>query len=115
MRPLPGSAARAVRPNRRARRSEEPSRPPDSAKLPNNGSTWFQVRQRLGISQREVDILRLLFDGCSEKQVADRLSIAEGTVHAHLTRLHLRLQVCNRAQLLVKVFAALTAPSNSPQ
>jgi DNA-binding NarL/FixJ family response regulator len=78
-------------------------------------SAWLQVRRRLGISARQAEILRFLFDGNAEKEIADRLSISERTVHAHMTRIHLRLAVHNRAQLLTRVLVALAAPSERTQ
>jgi len=93
------------------RRIHESPRPSGSAKAHVDDSAWLDAGHRLAISRRELEILRLLFDGQGEKQIAARLSISERTVHAHITRLYLRLAVHNRAQLLVRIFAALGAAS----
>jgi DNA-binding NarL/FixJ family response regulator len=51
-----------------------------------------------GLSQREVDVLRLVADGCDTAEIADRLAYSERTVknvlHDVTSRLHLR----NRSQ-----------------
>lgn len=53
-----------------------------------------------GKSRRQTEILKCLLDGCSEKEVGDRLRIKQSTVHSHVKRLHQKLGVHNRGQLL---------------
>jgi DNA-binding CsgD family transcriptional regulator len=54
-------------------------------------------------SRRQAEILKCLLDGCSEKEVGDRLTIKPSTVHSHVKRLHQKLGVHNRGQLLAAV------------
>lgn len=49
------------------------------------------------LSPREVDILRLVAQGCSDSQVADRLFISSHTVHRHVANLRGKLGVSSRA------------------
>lgn len=51
-----------------------------------------------GLSQREVDVLRLVADGCDTAEVADRLSYSERTVKNVLHDITSRLQFRNRSQ-----------------
>ncbi|MPY68667.1 MAG: response regulator [Alphaproteobacteria bacterium] len=59
-----------------------------------------QMRQ-LGLSAREMEILRLLVDGSSNKGIARRLDIAEATVKVHVKAVLRKIQVTNRTQAAV--------------
>jgi DNA-binding NarL/FixJ family response regulator len=51
-----------------------------------------------GLTPRQVDVLRLLAQGCSNKQIARGLGLAEKSVKAHVTAILRILQVENRTQ-----------------
>jgi DNA-binding NarL/FixJ family response regulator len=46
-----------------------------------------------------------VFDGASEKGIAERLGLSPHTVHTYLWRIYRKLQVQSREELLVRVFA----------
>jgi DNA-binding NarL/FixJ family response regulator len=48
------------------------------------------------LSDRESDILRLVADGCQNKQIARSLAISEQTVKAHLKSIFSKLDVSDR-------------------
>jgi DNA-binding NarL/FixJ family response regulator len=48
------------------------------------------------LSGREIDILRLVAEGCANKEIAWRLSISEQTVKAHLKSIFGKLDVADR-------------------
>jgi DNA-binding NarL/FixJ family response regulator len=50
------------------------------------------------LSEREREILILLAQGVPNKEIADKLSIAEGTVKNHVSNILGKLQVQNRTQ-----------------
>jgi DNA-binding NarL/FixJ family response regulator len=50
------------------------------------------------LSQREVDVLRLLAQGASNRDIADRLVLAEGTVKNHVSNILSKLHAANRTQ-----------------
>jgi DNA-binding NarL/FixJ family response regulator len=52
------------------------------------------------LTERERDVLNNLIEGLSEKQVAQRLNIAQGTVHTHAKNIYKKLQVGSRSELL---------------
>ncbi len=56
------------------------------------------------LSDRELEILRLIAKGRSNKEVAAALQIAEPTVKGHVTKLLLKLGVADRTQALVAGF-----------
>ena len=51
-----------------------------------------------GLTTRELEILRRLIHGLSNKDIADELSIAEQTVKFHLTSLYRKLGIRSRTQ-----------------
>jgi LuxR family maltose regulon positive regulatory protein len=53
------------------------------------------------LSQREREVLVLLADGLSAKEIAERLSIAVSTAGVHLTRIYEKLGV-NKAVIAVR-------------
>jgi DNA-binding NarL/FixJ family response regulator len=51
-------------------------------------------------TQREQQIIKLLADGYSEKQVAEMLKLSRHTVHSYVKKIYERLKIVNRSQLL---------------
>ena len=52
------------------------------------------------LTERQVDVLRLLARGLSNKEIGRELSVAERTVKAHVTAIFRSLGVVNRAQAI---------------
>jgi HD-GYP domain-containing protein (c-di-GMP phosphodiesterase class II) len=50
-----------------------------------------------GLSEREIEVLRLLARGHSKKQIGKALFIASGTVHTHVTHIYEKIGVSSRA------------------
>jgi NarL family two-component system response regulator LiaR len=50
------------------------------------------------LTAREVEVLRMVAQGKSNKQIADELSISLGTVRAHLSNILSKLHVASRTQ-----------------
>jgi DNA-binding NarL/FixJ family response regulator len=55
-----------------------------------------------GLSEREVEVLRLLARGSSNKEIAAALEIAEGTVKNHVTSILAKLEVTDRTNAAIK-------------
>ncbi|RAQ96397.1 DNA-binding response regulator [Thermogemmatispora tikiterensis] len=55
-----------------------------------------------GLSARERDVLRLLAQGASNREIAQQLCLAEGTVKNHVSNILSKLQVTNRTQAASK-------------
>lgn len=55
------------------------------------------------LSEREIQVARLVAGGASNKEIADRLAITERTVKAHLTAIFEKLGVRDRLQLSLRV------------
>ena len=66
-----------------------------------HGSTMLQDVRAYGLSEREAEILRLLVDGRSNKEIALRLDITEATVKVHVKAVLRKIRVTNRTQAAV--------------
>ncbi|BAZ00057.1 LuxR family two component transcriptional regulator [Tolypothrix tenuis PCC 7101] len=54
-----------------------------------------------GITNREQEVLQLIGMGATNREIAEKLYISEGTVKTHVTNLFNRLNVKNRSQLAI--------------
>ena len=54
------------------------------------------------VSARELDVLRLLADGLSNKEIADQLFIGVGTVKWYATTIYSKLNVGSRTQAVAR-------------
>jgi len=64
-----------------------------------------------GLTEREQEVVRLVSEGLSNKDIADRLCISSITVRHHLTSIFDKLGVSNRQKLLIRAHQnGLTQP-----
>lgn len=56
----------------------------------------------LGISERELEVLKLVAKGLSNQQIADKLFVSINTVKTHLSHLYEKLNVQRRTQAVEK-------------
>lgn len=59
--------------------------------------TYLQER---GLSKRESEVVILVIQGLTNKQVADQLCVAEKTVKFHLTNVYKRMRISRRSQII---------------
>jgi two-component system, NarL family, nitrate/nitrite response regulator NarL len=52
-----------------------------------------------GLTRREIDILRAVVAGCTNKEIAERSAITENTVKSHLTHIFNKSGASNRVEL----------------
>ena len=64
------------------------------------------------ITKRENEILQLILDGFKNREIADKLSIAERTVEFHKQNIYLKLEVNNSVDLVKKAFRSNLVPTN---
>lgn len=74
----------------------------------------FQLNERalneLGISKRELEVLELMAQGCSNQEIATRLFVSLNTVKTHSSRLFEKLDVNRRTQAIEKGKRLLLIP-----
>lgn len=67
--------------------------------------TWPEA-----VTEREREVIRLVRQGLSNKEIADRLCIADSTVRHHLTNIFDKVGVPNRQKLLVHAHQVRATP-----
>ena len=60
-----------------------------------------QDAKNFGLTERETEFIRLICDGCDNKEIAAKLFLAEGTVRNGISRLLEKLELKDRTQLAV--------------
>lgn len=58
--------------------------------------------EALGLSERELDVLKLIAKGCSNQEIADQLYISIHTVKTHSSNLYSKLDVKRRTQAVTR-------------
>jgi DNA-binding NarL/FixJ family response regulator len=53
------------------------------------------------LSRRELDVVRLIAEGLSNKQIADRLQLSDKTVKNHVANIFSKLGVTARTQIAI--------------
>lgn len=64
------------------------------------------------LTKRQREILDYLARGLLYKEIADKLSISQGTVHVHIHNIYEKLHVSNRTEAINKVFPCTTRPGS---
>jgi DNA-binding CsgD family transcriptional regulator len=92
--------------------------PPNSHNYPGRQlftpEEWRKLQTTLSVSERQLEVLKCIFDDHVGAGMAGMLGISEHTVHTHLERLYRRMHVSSRGQLMVKVFATFLGRSEAP-
>ncbi len=69
-----------------------------------------QATEYLGISKREYEVLQLLAQGHSNREIAEKLCVSANTVKSHLARLYEKLEVSRRTQAIRRAQALRLIP-----
>lgn len=77
----------------------EPPRPARSGARPVSFCT--AVSAELGLTQAQSRVLALLAEGRSNREIAESLGLAEGTVKVHVSRIFRAMKVTSRAQVVI--------------
>jgi DNA-binding CsgD family transcriptional regulator len=75
---------------------------------------WARTQQELGLSPRQAEIVKLVLQGKSDRQIALDLHISLATVRTHLRRLFGKFNLGDRLELTLLVLASLRGRVQSP-
>jgi len=67
------------------------------------------------LTDRERQIMVLVSEGLSNKEIGRRLNIADGTIKVHLHHVYQKLEISNRTVLARSPYRAMTAPVSFPE
>ena len=73
-------------------------------------AAWSRGERLAGLTERELQVLHLLAEGLSNKEIALALAITERTVKAHLSSIYEKLGVSDRLALAVLLPFTFTLP-----
>ena len=74
---------------------------------------WTSVRESLGLSPRQAQVVEGLLQAKGDKQIAQDIGISVPTVRTYLDRLFQKLDVDDRVELVVHVFGRIRAASGT--
>ena len=75
---------------------------------------WACTKQKLALSPRQAQIIRLLLQGDSDKQIAQSLNISLATVRTHMRRLFDKFHLNDRLELTLLILASLRGRTADP-
>lgn len=71
---------------------------------------WEKFNRHLltSVSRREFQVLELIYQGKTNQQIADDISVSVNTVKKHINSSYLKLDVTTRTQAIVRLLALMT-------
>ena len=78
--------------------------------LPRADPPGFAALQHSGLTARQLEVARLLAQGCANKAIAGMLSMSEGTVKVHIAAIFRALNVTNRTEAVLAIQRLTQAP-----
>ncbi len=59
--------------------------------------------RNLGLTEREIDVLKLISEGFNNEEIAEKMFISKNTVKSHIKNIYVKLDVKNRIQAIKKI------------
>ena len=80
--------------------------PAEMVELSRVARDWRRAREEAAamlasLTPREMEVLRALAEGLSDKQIAERLYVGNGTVRSHLVNIFAKLKVASRLEVVL--------------
>ena len=73
-------------------------------KQPNNRASTVDSERVSLLTERELEVLRLIAQGLSNSEIADQIFVSEGTVKTHVRRIFSKIEVRDRTQAVIFAF-----------
>ncbi len=70
----------------------------------------FESLQYSGLTARQLEVARLLAQGCTNKAIAGMLAMSEGTVKVHIAAIFRAFNVSNRTEAVLAIQRQIQAP-----
>ncbi|MES2418477.1 MAG: 7TM diverse intracellular signaling domain-containing protein [Bacteroidota bacterium] len=64
---------------------------------------FAQLQEQSGLSEREIDVLKLLAGGLTNQQIGDKLFLSANTVKFHIRNIYLKMGINTRAQAVSRM------------
>ena len=71
---------------------------------------WSRIVKAMRLSPQQANIVGLIMQGRRDKQIAAELRLSPATVRTHLRTIFTRLDVQDRVELVLRVFATAGRP-----
>jgi DNA-binding NarL/FixJ family response regulator len=71
----------------------------------------FEALQHTGLTARQLEVARLLAQGCANKAIGGMLTMSEGTVKVHIAAIFRALSVSNRTEAVLAIQRLTHKPS----
>ena len=84
------------------------------SQVPSQTAVISQPQGSVSLSRRQADVLRLIVQGCSNKQIARTLGLAQGTVKIHVAALFHKLGATSRTAAAVAGTRLLAQLASDP-
>lgn len=79
--------------------------------LPRHKVDLEKFKKHFSLSERQMEIVKHLLAGMTNKEIADELCVSEDTIKGHLRHIMKRLDVRSRTGILSKIFQLFNEPS----
>lgn len=96
------------------RQHTNPEKPGEFGPLPLPDALWSRIARELRLPRQQVRIVELILRGLCDKQIAAAMGLRVPTVRTYLTRVFERLQVEDRGELVLRIFAMSHGRTGSP-
>ena len=83
-------------------------------KAPLNNNQWSYLRRHYRLTNRELQVTKLVFQSYSNKDVAKTLKIKPGTVKTHLLNIYRKAHATSKVALLLTFMNAASKSSVKP-
>ena len=61
---------------------------------------FSEVAERYQLSKREIEVVRMICEGCTNREIGEKLYISEHTVKDHIKNIMRKMEVASRNELV---------------